>query len=185
MGGNASQPVSRYNTCTLATHPLATFLGAVIREPWIYTMTQSDQSKIDENMGEDPQWRFIVAEEYASPMAPATETVRNTLRDIRSWLYYAVRRQESSKEESNTPELQSAPQGILDRIVPPPDWGILGVKAVGAALAQWQEQDADQAGVQFLIGAPNSHVADMVTHWGRMHNHAIIKPPHTNTDLRK
>ncbi|MEZ4679222.1 MAG: hypothetical protein R2932_33890 [Caldilineaceae bacterium] len=123
------------------------------------------------------RWRFIAPKEYQSPSPPTTETVRSTVRDVRSWFVHAVQRKRDTAPEESAPKLQTAPQGLLDWIAPPPDWGEIGYAALDKAVADWHNTEANGAGIRILIGAPYSHVREMAIHWGKCHNYAIIKPP--------
>jgi hypothetical protein len=64
----------------------------------------------------------------------------------------------------------------LNWVAPSPDWAT-AVDALDEALQPWQTAETEEAGIQALVGAPYSHLAEIAIQWGQRHNYAVIKPP--------
>lgn len=146
-------------------------------------MTHPHQPDLDDKTANTlvADWRLIPLHEYKRPAEPAHETVRSGLHQLWNYLYRQV--QESRlfadaepEEERAAPELQTAPQGLLDRIAPTPKWQEYGTIAIEQALQSWHEQP-EEAGLQALVGAPYSGLSEMAIGWSKAHDYALIKPP--------
>ena len=121
-------------------------------------------------------WRLIPVHEYKSPAEPTSETLRSTIRDFRTWLREAVGKSSAGASTNAAPKLRTAPPGLLSWIAPSPTWEH-EIDALDATLEPWYKDEPRTAGIQYLVGAPYSNLANIAVEWGKSHDFAIIKPP--------
>ncbi|MEZ4865515.1 MAG: hypothetical protein R3C14_29665 [Caldilineaceae bacterium] len=121
-------------------------------------------------------WRLIPLRDFESPAEPTSEAVRSRLRDL--WQRLLSPPSALTDDEANvaTPQLNSVPEKLLNRVVPPL-WAEEGQEAVEDALRRWSSRTTSEAGIRAFVAAPFSGVAAMAIHWAKTHNYAIVKPP--------
>ncbi len=123
-----------------------------------------------------PLWRLIPVHEYKSPPEPTSETLRSTLRNLRNWFRDGENESSTQTDTKAAPKLRTAPPGLLTWVAPDPAWEN-EINALDATLTPWYSVESRMAGIQALVGAPYSDLANIAVAWGKAHNFAIIKPP--------
>lgn len=122
-------------------------------------------------------WQLVPLHDYKPPSEPAGETVRSTLHALWERLYARTQEEDAHAVDPDKSTLDAVPQGVLERIAPAPAWNGSPTAALDQALESWLDAEREKGGVQMLVAAPYSGMADMVIHWSRMHEYAVIKPP--------
>jgi len=135
-----------------------------------------EKQRSKETVDAPPLWRLIPVHDYKSPAEPTSETLRNTLRNVRTWFKETAGQSAPETATNAAPKLRMAPPGLLSWVAPPPTWED-ALTAFDTALDTWCNADPQTAGIQSLVAAPYSDLANIAVAWGQARNYAIIKPP--------
>lgn len=123
-----------------------------------------------------PIWRYIPLEEYSRTTEPASEVARTGLRTIWRRLRHTL----PAERVNVQAELRSAPQKLLNCVVPEPSWDD-SVEAVGSALQNWLDSENS---FQAVIGAPGSGTRQVLMGLAEKRGWAVIESPSIDLILK-
>lgn len=117
-------------------------------------------------------WRLVPVNEIDIPTEPPSEAVRLSLRAW--WKRVRGKTSDSTWRVTDLPELEVAPEEVLDRLLPGCEQNIGGILAETLD-AQFDKEQANRCLV--LIAPPYSQIQTAVTAWAEQNDALVLAPP--------
>lgn len=118
-------------------------------------------------------WRFIRLDQYSRPPETSRETMRKGIFGLWRYLGWGSKIEDSVFAEK---ELGQVPPGLLDKVVPAPDWSApLG--AVTAVLDTWLDAKILGSSAQIFVGPPYHGTPEILTGWAQARGWRLVSAP--------
>jgi hypothetical protein len=118
-------------------------------------------------------WRFVRLDQYNRPPETSRETMRKGIFGLWRQLGWGSKAEESVFAEK---ELGQVPPGLLDKVVPAPDWSA-PVGAVTAALDTWLDAKVPGSSAQIFVGPPYHGTPEILTAWAQARGWRLVSAP--------
>ncbi len=118
-------------------------------------------------------WRFVRLEQYNRPSETSRETMRKGIFGLWRRLGWGSTVEESVFAEK---ELSQVPPGLLDKVVPTPDWSA-PISAVTAVLDSWLEAKVPGSSAQIFVGPPYHGTSEILSAWAQARGWRLVPAP--------
>jgi hypothetical protein len=118
-------------------------------------------------------WRFVRLDQYNRPSETSRETMRKGIFGLWRHLGWGSKAEESVFAEK---ELGQVPPGLLDKVVPTPDWSA-PAGAVTAALDPWLDAKVPGSSAQIFVGPPYHGTPEILTAWAQARGWRLVSAP--------